>query len=111
MEKDYSELLKKLRKINPKTLDQTFLDLHNSEFEKIDCLDCGKCCSGLGPRITDTDIERLADHLKIKTSVFIQTYLRIDEDNDYVFKSMPCVITSYSIHYTKLYDGSSGLQL
>ncbi len=90
MEKDYSELLKKLRKINPKTLDQTFLDLHNSEFEKIDCLDCGKCCSGLGPRITDTDIERLADHLKIKTSVFIQTYLRIDEDNDYVFKSMPC---------------------
>ncbi len=90
MEKDYSELLKKLKKLNPKTLDQIFLDMHNSMFEKIDCLDCGKCCSGLGPRVTNTDIERLSEHLKIKSSIFIQDYLRIDEDNDFVFKNMPC---------------------
>lgn len=90
IEKDYSELIKKLKKLNAKKLDQLFLDFHVDEFNKIDCLDCGKCCSGLGPRLSDVDIDRLSEHLKIKSSAFVQTYLRIDEDKDFVFKSMPC---------------------
>lgn len=90
MEKDFSGLIKKLRKINTKKLDDLFLEFHISEFEKIDCLSCGKCCSGLGPRLSETDIDRLASHLKLKSSVFIKDYLRIDEDKDFVFKSMPC---------------------
>ena len=90
MNKDYSELLKKIRKINPSKLDSLFLEYHNDIFAKTDCLECGNCCIGLGPRLSDTDIKRLSEHLKIKSSSFIDQYLRVDEDKDYVFKAMPC---------------------
>lgn len=84
------KFLKKLKAKKPKKLDELFLDQHHEKFEQIDCLACANCCRGLGPRILDKDIERLAKHLRIKTNYFIEQYLRIDEDRDYVFKSMPC---------------------
>lgn len=90
MKKDYSGLLKKLRNFNPKKLDSMFMDLHEDEFATFDCLDCARCCSSLGPRLSNIDIERLASHLKMKESAFVDQYLKIDEDKDFVFKSMPC---------------------
>ncbi|PLX08913.1 MAG: YkgJ family cysteine cluster protein [Marinilabiliales bacterium] len=90
MKPDYSATLKKLRKLNTKKLDSLFHELHDQAFEHIDCLECANCCKSLGPRLSDIDIKRLATHLKIKESDFITEYLRIDEDKDYVFKSMPC---------------------
>ncbi|MDR2009719.1 MAG: YkgJ family cysteine cluster protein [Bacteroidales bacterium] len=83
-------MIKKLKKIKPKELDELFNGLHHEEFDNIDCLDCANCCKTLGPRLTNIDIERLSEFLKIKTSIFFERYIRIDEDNDYVFKSMPC---------------------
>ena len=32
------------------------------------------------------------------------TYLRVQDKNDYIEHLLAIVITSYSIHYTKLYD-------
>ncbi|MDD3858837.1 MAG: YkgJ family cysteine cluster protein [Bacteroidales bacterium] len=90
MQKDYSSLLKKLRHAKPKQIDSLFLELHSEEMSKTDCLDCANCCKSLGPRLTDTDIERLSAFLKMKPVIFIDKFLKIDEDNDYVFKSMPC---------------------
>lgn len=90
MSHDYSTLLKRLRKIKPKELDAIFLELHEQAFEHIDCLECANCCRSLGPRLTDVDITRLSTHLKLKTSDFIRQYLKIDEDKDYIFKTMPC---------------------
>lgn len=65
-------------------------DLHHRVFKHIDCLQCAGCCRGLGPRLLRADIERLAGHLAMKSSDFIQQYTRIDEDGDTVFKAMPC---------------------
>ncbi len=90
MSVDYSVLLKHLRKMKPKKLDATFLELHEKAFEHIDCLECANCCRSLGPRLSDVDITRLAVHLKLKNPDFISQYLKIDEDKDYVFKTMPC---------------------
>ncbi len=64
--------------------------LHDKISERTDCLSCGNCCRTLGPRITDKDIDRMAKSLRIKTSDVIAKYLRVDEDGDMVFKSMPC---------------------
>lgn len=64
--------------------------LHDEVSEKIDCLTCANCCRSLGPAIYDKDIERMAKALRIKPSEVVSSYLRIDEDGDYVFKSMPC---------------------
>lgn len=90
MKSEYSKQLKEIRKLNTKIIDKKFTELHNKAVSHIDCLECANCCRSLGPRLTDMDIKRLSAHLRIKESKFIQKYLIIDEDNDYVFKSMPC---------------------
>lgn len=79
-----------LRKKKPKNLDYIVQELHLEAFDKINCLECANCCKSLGPRITDKDIEKLSKALKMKSAAFIETYLRIDEDRDFVFKTMPC---------------------
>jgi len=65
-------------------------DLHEEAFEKIDCLTCANCCKKFSPRFKTPDIKRISRHLKMKESDFIETYLRIDGDGDYVVKSSPC---------------------
>jgi Fe-S-cluster containining protein len=81
---------KRIKKKKPKKLDTFVHNVHDEIFEEIDCLSCGNCCKALGPRITDVDISRMAKHLRIKPSKVVTDYLILDEDNDYVFKSMPC---------------------
>lgn len=84
-------------------LDDVIHALHEKEFEVTDCLECGNCCRVLGPRIIDKDIERIAKILRIKPSEVIHRYLRIDEDNDYVFKSMPCPFLAPD-NYCRIYE-------
>jgi uncharacterized protein len=74
----------------PKDLDSVVLDLHLNVFDRIDCLECANCCKTLGPRITEKDIARISKYLIIKKDVFTRDFIKIDEDGDYVFKSMPC---------------------
>jgi hypothetical protein len=65
-------------------------ELHEEAFSKIDCLDCAACCKNFSPRFKTPDIKRISKHLKLKESVFIETYLSLDNDGDYVTKSSPC---------------------
>lgn len=65
-------------------------DLHQAAFEKFDCLTCANCCKNYSPRFKTPDVKRVAKKLSIKESVFIDTYLRVDEDGDFVVKSSPC---------------------
>lgn len=103
MPKDYSKLIRKLIILDSKKVDKYFHSLHKKEFDKINCLECANCCKTLGPLLTDKDISRLSKHLKLKSSVFVEKYLRIDEDNDYVFKSMPCPFLQAD-NYCLVYD-------
>ncbi|WP_396167740.1 YkgJ family cysteine cluster protein [Flavobacterium sp.] len=80
----------KLKKKTPKNLDYVMLDLHEAEFKKTDCLQCANCCKTTGPLFTSADIERISKHLRQKPQQFIDQYLRIDEDQDYVLQSVPC---------------------
>jgi hypothetical protein len=63
---------------------------HEEAFEKIDCLKCANCCKRYSPRFKTPDIKRISKHLKMKEGDFIETYLKLDEDGDYVAKSVPC---------------------
>lgn len=80
----------KLKKKTPKNLDYVMQDLHDTEFKKTDCLKCANCCKTTGPLFTSADIERVSKHLRQKQQQFIEQYLRIDEDQDYVLQSVPC---------------------
>ncbi|MBC7606485.1 MAG: YkgJ family cysteine cluster protein [Burkholderiales bacterium] len=80
----------KLKKKTPKHLDYLMLELHQSEFKRTDCLSCANCCKTTGPLFTNADVERISKHLTQKPQRFIEQYLRIDEDNDYVLQTVPC---------------------
>ena len=64
--------------------------LHDEAFGKINCLDCAGCCKNYSPRFKTPDIKRISRHLKLKESQFIDTYLQLDGDGDYVVKAAPC---------------------
>lgn len=78
-------------------------DLHEEAFEKIDCLTCAACCKNYSPRFKTTDIKRISKHLKLRESVFIDTYLNLDSDGDYVVKSSPCPFLG-SDNYCSIYE-------
>lgn len=89
----HASAFKNFGKKNKKKLekmDQEIHFLHEEIMEQTDCLQCANCCKSLGPAIYDKDIERIAKALRIRPSEVIDQYLKLDEDNDYVFKSMPC---------------------
>jgi Fe-S-cluster containining protein len=65
-------------------------DLHDEAFEKIDCLQCANCCKSYSPRFKTPDIKRISRYLKMKEGDFINTYLFVDSEGDYVLKSKPC---------------------
>ncbi|NKI28010.1 YkgJ family cysteine cluster protein [Arenibacter sp. 6A1] len=93
----------KLKKKPPKNLDYLMQELHEAEFEKTDCLKCANCCKTTGPLFTNIDVERIAKHFKLKPQKFIDQYLRIDEDNDYVLQSVPCTFLGAD-NYCSIYE-------
>jgi uncharacterized protein len=91
--------MKKQRRLN---LDEIFIEEHQKAFQEIDCLKCANCCSALGPRITDRDIDRLAKAARMKSGDVTRTWLKIDEDGDYIYKEIPCPFLggdNYCLYY------------
>lgn len=88
--KSHKKLLEELKKEKHGKVDSLFQEAHDEAFECVDCLACGNCCRTTGPMYTQKDIEQVAHHLKLKPGVFIEKYLRLDEDNDFVLQSIPC---------------------
>ena len=64
--------------------------LHEDAFSKIDCLQCANCCKNYSPRFKTPDIKRISKLLKMRESNFIEAYLKVDEDGDFVVRSTPC---------------------
>ena len=88
--KEKQRWLAQLKRVNQRKLDSILQEAHEQAFSCIDCLECANCCTTTGPRLSDTDIKRAAKFLRMKDVDFAQQYVRIDEDGDQVFKSMPC---------------------
>jgi Fe-S-cluster containining protein len=77
--------------------------LHEEAFSKIDCLKCANCCKSYSPRFKTSDVKRISKHLRMKESVFIDTYLIVDEDGDFVAKTKPCPFLGDD-NYCSIYD-------
>lgn len=101
--KAHKKFFAKLKKKPPKKLDALMQELHDDEFTRTDCLECANCCKTTGPLFTDRDIERLSKLFKMKQQQFIETYLRLDEENDYVLQSVPCPFLGAD-NYCSVYD-------
>lgn len=81
--------------------------LHEEAFKKIDCLTCGNCCKSYSPRFKTTDIKRISKHLKMKEGEFINTYLNLDSDGDFVAKTAPCPFLGTD-NYCSIYEERPG---
>jgi uncharacterized protein len=79
-----------LAKAGKKDVLKNLPELHEKAFEQIDCLQCARCCKRYSPRFKIPDIKRVSKVLQLKEGAFIDKYLRMDEDGDYVVVSTPC---------------------
>ncbi len=93
----------KLKKKPPKNLDYVMQELHDAEFQKTNCLSCANCCKTTGPLFTNADVERISKYLRLKSQQFIEQYLQVDEDDDYVLQQVPCAFLGQD-NYCSIYD-------
>ena len=84
------KFLTSLKKKDIRKVDDVFHHTHEEVFESVDCLTCANCCKTTSPIFYQNDIERVARALRMKPGEFVERYLRIDEDQDFVLKSSPC---------------------
>lgn len=114
MDKDLLQKAKLNRKSNKKffsklksekdgKIDQLFHKAHEDVFERVSCLTCANCCKTTGPLYTQKDIERIASYLKLKPGSFIEKYLKIDEEGDYILQNTPCVFLKDD-NYCSIYE-------
>lgn len=103
LSKENKQFFNKLKLKKPKQLDDLFHTAHEEVFEEVDCLTCANCCKTTSPIFYQNDIERAAHAVRLKPGEFIEKYLRIDEDNDYVLRSSPCFFLD-SENYCTIYE-------
>jgi Fe-S-cluster containining protein len=77
--------------------------LHEEAFANIDCLQCANCCKNYSPRFKTPDIKRISKHLRMRESEFIENYLKVDEDGDFVVRSTPCPFLGEN-NFCTIYD-------
>lgn len=99
-QKQYKQLLQRADK--NKVL-KRLPDLHEEAFSRINCLDCAACCKNYSPRFKTPDIKRISKHLGMRESAFIDKYLNLDADGDYVVKQSPCPFLGAD-NYCGIYD-------
>ncbi len=64
--------------------------LHEAATEATDCLQCAQCCKNYSPRFKTPDIKRISRVMGLRESEFIDRYLKVDSEGDFVTKSLPC---------------------
>ena len=97
------KFLSRLKKKDPRKVDEVFHSVHYEVFDEVDCLQCANCCKTTSHIFYQNDIERVARSLRMRPGDFIEKYLRIDDERDYVLKSSPCPFLDEE-NYCRVYD-------
>jgi Fe-S-cluster containining protein len=101
--KEFQKTINKIKKRPPKNFDYIMLEIHQSVFDKTDCLTCANCCKTTSPIVTEKDIERIAKFLRIKPQQFIHQYLQKDTDGLWMMQQTPCVFLDAD-NYCLIYE-------
>lgn len=92
-----------LQRANKNTVLRQLPGFHEEAFDKVDCLQCANCCKNFSPRFKTPDIKRISKLLRMRESDFIETYLKVDEDGDYVANTAPCPFLGAD-NYCSIYE-------
>lgn len=87
---EFHRLAQSLKKNKPPQLDAAIRREHDRQFASIDCLDCANCCKSAPALLRQSDMDRLARRLGLTTGKFIDRYVLMDEDGDFVLNAVPC---------------------
>lgn len=112
---DFKELARSKRKENKKffarlngqdskRVNEQFHSMHEEVFAETDCLTCARCCRATGPLLTKQDIGRISKKQGMKPADFEKQYLRVDEDGDWVMKSLPCPFLELDTNKCTIYE-------
>lgn len=96
-----------LQKANKNVVLKKLPTIHDEVVATINCLSCANCCRNYSPRFKTPDIKRISKHLKMKEGDFIESYLRLDNDGDYVTRTTPCPFLGED-NYCGIYDQRPG---
>ena len=77
--------------------------IHEEAFNKVDCLGCANCCKNYSPRFKTPDIKRISKLLGLREGVFIEKYLKEDEEGDFVLQQTPCPFLGAD-NYCSIYE-------
>ena len=88
--KSNEKFFDKLIRTKPKDLNDTIHQLHDEVFERTDCMKCANCCKTISPIFKQKDIDRVAKAMRMNVGPFIEKYLFMDEDGDFVLNTAPC---------------------
>lgn len=102
--KEFSAKFFKNNKKKGKKLDELFHAEHEKVFRKIDCLSCANCCKTTSPIFRDVDIKRIAKAQRTTEKKFIQDYLHMDDEADYVLNSAPCPFLELDTNACSIYE-------
>jgi Fe-S-cluster containining protein len=99
-QKEYARFLKRADK---KVILKHQEEVYEEAVNKVDCLSCANCCKNYSPRFKTPDIKRISKHLRMRESEFIENYLDLDKEGDYVVKTTPCPFLGPD-NYCSIYD-------
>jgi uncharacterized protein len=102
--KEQSAKFFKNNKLKGKKLDEVFHSEHEKAFREIDCLSCANCCKTTSPIFRDVDIKRISKSLKTSEKQFIQEYLYMDDEGDYVLNEAPCAFLDLDSNKCTIYE-------
>ena len=79
-----------LERVNRNRALALLTELHEEAVQSTDCLQCAQCCKNYSPRFKTPDVKRISRILNLRESEFIDRYLKVDEEGDFVTKGSPC---------------------
>ena len=76
-------------------IDKLVYEVTDEVWSSIDCTECGRCCIGLKPTLSEDDQTRLADKLKISIGQLQEQYLQYNDEDEFEdpcwdIKESPC---------------------
>lgn len=102
--KEISQKFFRNNKLKGKKLDELFHAEHEKTFSKMNCLSCANCCRTTSPIFRDVDIKRIAKSQRTTEKKFIQDYLHLDSDQDYVLNFSPCSFLDLDTNKCTIYE-------
>lgn len=101
----YRYFLTRLETTKPKGISSIVKAADEEVWKETDCLKCANCCKTMTPTFTNTDIKRIAAHLKTTPEAFREKWLYKERSTgDWMNKKQPCQFLDHKTNKCSIYS-------